>query len=356
MTIDEFRRNHPGLFVLDPERPQDLADYLRQRGLLDGGERVELSRAGEGNMNCTLRIRINGTRTLVVKQSRPWVEKYPQFEAPWDRSVSEWRFYEAVSGHPAIRRRMPEVLGFDADARCLVLEDLGEGGDCSDLYRGARLAESEAADLGAFLGCLHRSGAQVTGLPDNNLAMRRLNHAHIFVIPLTPDNGLDLDRISPGLGTVASRLKEDTCLRERVRRLGQELYLQDGPTLLHGDFFPGSVLRGTGGLAVIDPEFCFNGRAEYDVGVWLGHQLLARQPERAVQAWWEGYGTGKDLEMDLVVEMAGVEVIRRLIGYAQLPLDLGGEQRQELLMRAAGLVQAPTMAGYGEVLRWVGSA
>ena len=35
-------------------------------------------RAGDGNMNCTVRV-TTGTGTLIVKQSRPWVEKYPRF-------------------------------------------------------------------------------------------------------------------------------------------------------------------------------------------------------------------------------------------------------------------------------------
>src|SRR2546421_5684303 len=42
--------------------------------------------AGEGNMNYTLRI---GTseRSFVMKQARPWVEKYPHIAAPWDRAL-----------------------------------------------------------------------------------------------------------------------------------------------------------------------------------------------------------------------------------------------------------------------------
>jgi len=56
----------------------------------------------------------------------------------------------------------------------------------------------------------------------------------------------------------------------RAKELG-DLYLSDGPTLLHGDFYPGSWLRTTQGIRIIDPEFAFTGAAEFDVGVFAAH-------------------------------------------------------------------------------------
>lgn len=40
-----------------------------------------VEREGEGNMNCVVRV-MTSRRSFILKQSRPWVEKYPGFAAP----------------------------------------------------------------------------------------------------------------------------------------------------------------------------------------------------------------------------------------------------------------------------------
>ena len=77
-----FQKQHPHLFYLDPdERERDeLAAYLKNTGFLSKDEPVQsVTRAGDGNMNCTVRVYTH-RRSFIVKQSRPWVEKYPQFD------------------------------------------------------------------------------------------------------------------------------------------------------------------------------------------------------------------------------------------------------------------------------------
>ena len=86
---------YPGKFFLTSEVPSVTA-FLGGRGWLVPGERVEtLDRAGEGNMNCVMRVRTS-ERTFILKQSRPWVEKYPGIAAPWDRTLVEAAFYRQV--------------------------------------------------------------------------------------------------------------------------------------------------------------------------------------------------------------------------------------------------------------------
>ena len=92
--------------------------------------------------------------------------------------------------------------------------------------------------------------------------------------------------------------------------------------LLHGDYFPGSWLRSAAGLRIIDPEFCFFGPPEFDAGVMLAHMLLAGQARRVA---FPG------LDRALVDRFAGIEIMRRLIGVAQLPLAFGIERKRDLL-------------------------
>jgi 5-methylthioribose kinase len=76
-----------------------------------------LEPAGAGNMNRTLRAHLRH-RTLVLKQSVPFVAKYPSIPAPADRIAVEAAFYRATAGSAALASRLPAVRGYDPDNRC----------------------------------------------------------------------------------------------------------------------------------------------------------------------------------------------------------------------------------------------
>lgn len=342
MNIAEFRQAHPEGHFLDPADIAGLGRYLAEHGVLASEETLlSATRAGDGNMNCTLRVKTS-TRTLVVKQSRPWVEKYPQFAAPWDRALREMEFYRLIAPFENLSRRMPRLLSADPGSRILVLEDLGKHGDYSDLYAGRTFAIGEIAVLGGFLSVLHAAFDDAPPpFPFPNREMRELNHAHIFVIPFQPGNGLDLDALCAGLSACAQPFLEDATLRELAAKLGSEWYLADGPCLLHGDFFPGSIVRTPKGPFVLDPEFGFLGRPEFDVAVFAAHLLLASQPAGSIALFLRSYMPRADFDVRRMRQLAGIEIFRRILGYAQLPLPAGLPLRQELLEIARQLVLRP---------------
>ena len=329
-----FESVYPRGFFVDAGSPEALERYARKRGWLVPAETLlRVTKAGEGNMNLTLRL-VTTDRSFILKQSRPWVEKYPSIAAPAGRALVEAGFYRVVSSRPAIRAAMPALLGQDPESGILVLKDLGEAQDFTGLYRGERLSEPDLETLVSYLAELHRPFAERERLFENR-EMRALNHEHIFRLPLAPGNGLDLDRITPGLEAAARELKSDAAYVARVRELG-EIYLEDGAALVHGDFFPGSWLRTAGGIRVIDPEFCFLGNAAFDVGVLRAHLHLSRQPdlaEKAVVLY------GADPEFAARANgFAGAEIMRRLLGVAQLPLDAGIDEKKELLALSKALM------------------
>ena len=333
-----FESAYPRGFFLDPRARDAVQEYARDKGfILPDASLLSISKAGEGNMNLTLRL-VTTERSFILKQARPWVEKYPAIAAPAGRALLEAAFYRSVSSRPAIRDAMPALLGQDPESGILVLEDLGEAQDFTPLYRGERLAERDLQALVSFLAELHRPFAERERLFENR-EMQALNHEHIFRLPLASENGLDLDRITPGLGDAARELKDDEAYVARVGELGA-LYLEDGPSLVHGDFFPGSWLRTPGGIRVIDPEFCFLGRAAFDVGVLLAHLHLSRQPnlcDRALDLYRELAGMDADL-LATARGFAGAEIMRRLIGVAQLPLEAGLEEKRDLLALSKRLI------------------
>ena len=331
---ERFATDHPDHFFLDPENPAALERHLIGLGSLDDGEMLTgCAVAGDGNMNCTLRVSTD-RRSIIVKQARPWVEKYPQFEAPWERVLREAEFYRRVVGAPKAAGMMPKLLACDEAHHLLVLEDLGEGGDYRSCYHGDVWELTTLQALAGYLSALHRTPK--TG-KFTNVAMRELNHAHIFIVPLQPDNGLDLEAIQPGFREAAVALLDDEPYRLEVQSLGERVYLTDGPCLLHGDFFPGSLVRTEQGPRVIDPEFAFFGRPEFDVAVFLAHLHLAKQ-SNMTEIFLDRYQRPEQYDEHLQEQLVGVEIMRRLMGYAQLDLSLSVAEKRALLEQSRTLV------------------
>lgn len=328
------------MLLLDAGNRESIEGYLLARNLVASSElpsRIE--RAGSGNMNLTLRVTLP-SRSLIVKQGRPWVEKYDHIAAPWGRTLIEGQFYEAVRSVPAVSSGMPELLALDRDNHVLVLADAGSAGDFTSIYPRRQIARSELGELLDWLSAL----ATVT-IPAHarsvfaNRAMRALNHEHIFRLPLEERNGLDLDGITEGLGRAAEELKGERAYCEHVCELGTD-YLGDGSSLVHGDYFPGSWVRAEDGTRIIDPEFCFLGAREFDYGVTLAHLALARVGVAAARQVLAG-SSGERLDETMVLGFAGAEIMRRLIGVAQLPLPYGLDAKRRLLDVSRSLVLTP---------------
>lgn len=330
---DKAMAENPDFPWLEADDVARVARVARERGWLkEDEELVSCAKAGEGNMNLTLRLKTNG-RTLILKQARPWVEKYPSIAAPWDRMIVEQRFYRRVSEIPEAAERMPKVLGADDAARVILLEDLGEAADYTGIYAGEKLAENDLASIASYLHALHEKTRGDALEAFQNRDMRALNHAHIFVIPLSPDNGLEIDQFEPGLDQAATELMNDEAYCTLVEETGAR-YLADGPCLVHGDSFPGSWLKTDSGPKIIDPEFCFCGDPEFDLGVTLAHLIMGRQGSQLVHFFLDAYrGRGKvSVNHDRVVRYAATEIMRRLIGVAQLPIPPSDGFRKQLLV------------------------
>lgn len=319
-------------FVLDVGRTDLLEGFLREAGRIARDDRVVgLESAGEGNMNCTLRVTTTSD-TFILKQSRPYVERYPAIPAPQDRIFSEEEFYAIVRRDELIRAYTPKILWSDSAHHLLAIEDLGQSTDFMHIYqRGSTVAKADILSIAKVLSELHYR-FNVDTVPERivNRGMRRLNHEHIFILPLLEDNGVDLDSFCPGLQQGSDHFRKDDRLLMAAMELGR-IYLEDGHALLHGDYYPGSWLKTANGFRMIDPEFCFFGHPEFELAVAVAHLKLARQPDSLIRDLFIYYHFDKRFDGSLFTRFAGMEVIRRLIGVAQLPLDHTLDERLELL-------------------------
>ncbi len=313
----------------------ELASYLKKRNWLQAEEAISsVEVPGEGNMNFTLRI-ITNKRSFIIKQSREYVEKYPQVAAPKERVLREAEFYEIIKNVPYLKQMTPNLIGLDKENSIMLMNDLGSGKDYSNLYdKGKNIPEEDLLLIIDFIAKLHTSiTTETTEKRIPNRKMRELNHEHIFKYPYVKDNGINLDDILPGLQKQACILKEDEVLKNNVFELGK-LYLQDGNILLHGDFFPGSWLKTESKLNIIDPEFCFFGFPEFEMGVVIAHLKMADQSKELITKALQHYKKSCTLDEALCHKFVAIEIIRRIIGLAQLPLQIDLEKRIELLKQA----------------------
>jgi len=326
---------------LDADNREAIERYLVARGLVKLSELpVRLSPAGAGNMNLVLRVTPADGQPFIVKQGRPWVEKYKQIPAPPERTLVEAAFYNVVKDDPRVAGRMPNVLDVDQTNHVLVLEDAGSARDFTSIYADGAIAASTVGTLLDWLN--HLTGVAVPvehRAVLANRAMRTLNHEHMFSLPLREENGLDLDAINPGLHDSARGLITDRIYTDAVTAAGQR-YLSDGGRLVHGDYFPGSWLNAAGGVRVIDPEFCFLGDPEFDCGILAAHLTIANCDPAALSMVAISAETRR-LDLERVAIYAGVEIMRRLIGVAQLPIVFGIDRKRMLLERSRRLVVEP---------------
>jgi 5-methylthioribose kinase len=327
-------------------REREIEAHLRALGWIGADERVDLlAPAGEGNMNRTLRAHI-GPRTVILKQAVPFVARYPHIPAPVSRLAVEETFYRTISSSAALAIRTPRLLGADPAHHLLCLEDLGEGSDFTWLYRepaSSAVRSGYGGSLTAlvyWLWKLHALEVQDAPATLQNHAMRALNHAHIFEIPFDSADGPSL---APELAAARAAFGADSALRAQAERLGR-IYLGEHehpsrPALLHGDYYPGSWLSDeTRGVMIIDPEFAFVGAPEFDVGVFAAHLLMTGHDEGDVMRLLQGYVRPAGFSYPLAMGFAGMEIIRRLLGVAQLPLAAGVATRIGWLHRARRMV------------------
>lgn len=295
-----------------------ISDRLFALGWLAPGDVLTtIAQAGNGNLNLTLRVSA-GERSAILKQARPWVERYPAIEAPVERSAVEARFYQLVHASPALAGFMPHLLGVDPVWHILLIEDVGPQADSATHYARMVADTQGKARLIDFLARLHALNPPPSALPCNR-QMLAVNHAHIFVLPFA---------------------QADRDLGELAALLGHQ-YLARKGALLHGDFFPEAWVYGANIIQVIDPEFCLFGPPEFDLGVMAAHLMIAGDTVSTSDDLIEQYGAfgGGPVDRTLAAGYAGVEIWRRLIGVAPVSFPISDDRRQALIALAAALIR-----------------
>ncbi|MCZ6463773.1 MAG: phosphotransferase [Proteobacteria bacterium] len=303
---------------------QNLPTYLAAHGLLTqpGAARVEL--AGDGNINFVRRVRAADGSTLIVKQARDALERFPEYRVTTERIVFENRYLQqAALAAPEHASLLPAVHHFDEEERVLVLEDLGTRR--MDELGSAGDAGEVLATLGGFLGAVHEGTRSISTrlkAEFGNEEMRRLHGEHIFTLPYELGAFPLSDAVHRAAADVLGRpgvLSEIDALRDH--------YYGDADALVHADAQPGNVMLAAGGPRLIDAEIAHVGDPAFDLGIVLAHVEVAALASHDAAPWTraaarllEGYlrGGGRADDVERAHRHAGVELLRRTIGAARL--------------------------------------
>lgn len=308
-------------------KKEDWFKYLFDR---TGHQFDSIEKAGEGNMNLTLRLK-SAAETIIVKHSPPYCAKYPHIPAPQERLKTEFTFYKTIEKEGIHSGMTPKIYDFDEKHNILLMEDLGTCRDFSFLYSRECEIELDVLDkLSFFLSSLHAQ-ENVSSLDIlRNHSMKKLNHSYIFTLPYL-DKNFDLESLFPESYKEVRLLLDERAIQKTAMDFG-EIYLNEGNTLLHGDFYPGSWLQVAHTIYVIDPEFCFIGVPEFDLSVTVAHLILANQPKNKITHFLTNYS--RPFRNEYVNSFASLEIIRRLTYVAQLPLKIVETEKVELLKKA----------------------
>ena len=153
MTLhQQFTAQYPDAFFLEDRESSELRQLLISHGWVSSDELFQsIGKPGEGNMNVVIRVRTD-RQTFILKQARPWVQKYPQVPAPMERIGVEAQFYQRLAQEPSLSSFSPRLIGYDADNFLLAMEDLGDGIDYTYLYQpDQRLLPADVEPLMQFL-------------------------------------------------------------------------------------------------------------------------------------------------------------------------------------------------------------
>lgn len=308
--------------------PENLAEYLIGRGFARAGQAFRSEPAGDGNINWVRRAWPGDGGSLVVKQARPALERFPEYQVTTERIVYEARYYETVRPVDAARR-CPEVLDFDESQRVLLLEDLGDAPRLDGRLGGEPAPGAMAAAggaIGAFLGAVHAATAGRADLPGRfaNDAMRRLHGDHIFLLPFRENDF----KLTAPLRARAETLWRDEAITALTDAAYHE-YLTRQDALVHGDVQGGNLLLTERGPRLVDAEIAHMGDEAFDLGILVAHLVVAAAARgaapslrpavaRSLDAYADARGRGAAPDPGRVFRHAGIELLRRTLGAARL--------------------------------------
>jgi 5-methylthioribose kinase len=330
----------------EPLDTQSVVELVRP--VLPSASRAE--EIGDGNLNLIFRVVGDDDRSVIVKQALPYLRIVGE---SWPLTLERARIEaDALAQQNRLAPRLvPELLGYDADRKALVMEDLRAFEVWRRALNGQRSYPRAASDVGRFCGQMFLRTSNLSCDPAEwkGLLARSVNpelcaitEDLVFTAPYVDAPSNDIE---DHLTEEAAALRNDEELVEAAAALRHQFRTR-AEAFIHGDLHTGSVMVSATGTRMIDPEFAFMGPMGFDSGAVLGNLAIAHLAHRAqghaefaatvagdarvfwdalvdtVVALWPGHEPWRDrFVAGLLTDSAhyaGAKMIRRIVGLAHV--------------------------------------
>ena len=372
-----------------PERyePLDSLSVVEfVRPVLPGARRAR--EIGDGNLNLIFRVLDDHEGSVIVKQALPYLRIVGE---SWPLTLERARI---ESDALALQNRLapglvPKPLGYDADRKAIVMEDLRSFEVWRTGLNAQRTYPLAAADVGRFCGQMMMGTSNLLCDHDQwkDLLSRSVNpelcaitEELVFTAPYVDAPSNDIEE---HLTDEAAALRDDRRLTEAAAELRHQFRTR-AEAIIHGDLHTGSVMVSRAATRVIDPEFAFMGPMGFDSGALLGnlaiaflahqaqgHHQFAATVVRDARVFWDtladtiaGLWPADEPWRDRFIanlltdsaHYAGAKMIRRIVGLAHVSditgiADVGVRHRAQVAVLRGGraLVCAPEVADIAEL-------
>lgn len=265
-TLKEFIENHSNA---------KLQEIL-------GGTKQEwkVTELGDGNLN--LVYIITGPKgSLCVKQSLPYIRKFPDF--PLSKSRIYFEYHALDNIQKCCPNYTPKLFSYDESESAMVMEYLTPHVILrKGLMKGTKyphLSEHLSTALAQYLfftSDFGISAAKKTSLTEqfaDNFFMCKLTEDVIFSDPYL-ENGFFPNNVSDQCKKAHQVLLRDTELKLAVCILKGK-FLSNSEALIHGDLHTGSIMVTNEETKIIDAEFGFCGPMGFDIGLLIANLFLS---------------------------------------------------------------------------------
>lgn len=242
--------------ALKPDEPPLAAPALQAllvaNGLARPGERINLVPLTGGVSSGIWRIDLE-SGSYCLKQALPRLKVAKVWEVPVERVFAEIDWLrcagEIVPGH------VPRIVAEDREARCFVMEYLGDGHrNWKTELLGGRCDIGVARAVGSLIGRIHEATA---GRPE--IESRFAHDEQFHALRLEPYL-VESARVNPALAPQLHALVDRTAATRRA--------------LVHGDLSPKNILVAGHGPVLLDAECAWYGDPAFDLAFCLNHLLL----------------------------------------------------------------------------------
>jgi 5-methylthioribose kinase len=314
---------------------------------------------GDGNLNLIFRVFDEDDHSVIVKQALPYLRIVGE---SWPLTLERARIEADAL---ALQQRLapglvPRLLGYDADRKAIVMEDLRAFEVWRTALNAQRSYPRAASDVGRFCGHMIMGTSNLLCDPTEwksvlahsvNPELCAITEDLVFSAPYVDAPSNDIE---PHLTEEAGALRSDRELLGAAAELRHEFRTR-AEAFIHGDLHTGSVMVSPDGTRIIDPEFAFVGPMGFDSGAVLGnlaiafiahreqgHHQFAATVARDARTFWdtladticELWPIGEPWQDRFMANLlsdsaqyAGAKMIRRIVGLAHVSDITGIDDR-----------------------------